>query len=501
MATFTLNEIVPGKTPGTFAEVDDSGSASGSFELPLSVLVVGGRTSAATVAAGTLVQITGDGQGGLYHGAGSTAAQAIEVARGFKTTARRVELWSIGVADAGGGVAATGSIDLSGTATAAGQLVYLVGGRRVEVDVAVDDTAAEIATAAAAVDHSHTAVTAADGTAAIDFTARNDGTAGNDISIVVLEAPAGITTTPAVGTITTLSSGATNPTTSSTITAIAGRRFTHIILCFNDATWVAAFETEMERRAGPYVDQRGHVFVGYRGSLNDGITYGNARNSQYLTIAALVGARSAPWELAAWACMAHATEAHDPARPLNGVSGASRGFEGTGLAGITPPAREALLQPEDHELLLDAGLSPLVVDDRGGIEVLRMITARKEDDNGLPTDLWLDVSVPFTLAALIYTWQLKLRRTYPRHKLADDSNPEGIPNVARPKDVRSLAIQLYDSLWVRRGWVNGGKRTEFVEELIVERDDNDISQVNVRMPPSIIAGAHRFATQFQLRVG
>lgn len=496
MAEITFNDIASRNlTPGVLAEADKSGAASQNFVLPKRVLLIGGRTSAATIAANTLQRITGDGQGATYHGAGSQLAQMIEVARGFSTKARRVEIWSIGVSDDGAGVAATGDIALAGTATANGQLVYLVGGRRVRLAVSSGDTAAEIATAAAALDHTHTAVTAADGTAAIDFTARNDGPGGNDISIVVLEVPAGIT-----ATVTAMASGATNPDLAATITAIAGQQWTHIACSFNDDGSADDLEAELERRAGPYVDQRGHLFLGYRGALNDALTYGGARNSEYTSVGTLVGARSTSWELAAWLCMADAEE-DDPARPRNTISGNSRGFEGRGRFGITPPRREDLLQPEDNEMLLDAGMTPLSVDEFAKIEVVRLITTRQTDDAGIASDLELDITVPRTLAAQIYTFKAFMKRLHPRSKKGRDGDELKAANIATPSVLRSQTMALFDGTWVPRGWVPASAREQFLAELLIESDEASDTQFNVRFPTCIIPGFHVLAAQFVLTIG
>lgn len=479
--------------PGVYSEVDDSGAAGTAIGLPKRILLVGGRTSAGSVTAGVLTRITGDGQGTAYFGPGSMLEQMIDTARGFSTNARRATIYAIAVNDNGSGVPATGDIALSGTATNALPLIYLVGGRRVVVSVSVGDTAAEIATAAAAVSHTHTAVTAADGTAAIDFTARNDGPQGNDIQIRVLQVPAGIT-----ATVTAMASGATPPSFTSTISAIGGSQWTHIALGYADDASVDDFEAELERRAGPMVDQWGHLFVGYRGSLANAITYGEARNSQYCTVGHLHLGPSSPWEIAAWTCMADA-ERDDPAKPRNGISGATRGFYGTGAYGLTPTRMEDFLIDEDFQQLLDAGITPLRVDEYARISVVRMITTRQEDDNGASSDVWLDITTPRTLAACIYTWEATIKANYPAHKKDEDGGQQ-IAGVVTPKEIKAVAAAVHDKIWVQRGWVKDSKRAEFLESIVVESHDTDVNRFNVWFTPYLINGAHVFATKFSFRL-
>lgn len=479
--------------PGVYSEVDDSRAAGTAIGLPKRILIVGGRTSSGTVAAGVLTRITGDGQAPVFFGAGSMLAQMIETARGFSTSARRVEMYALAVDDGGAAVAATGDIALSGTATSALPLIYLVGGKRVVVPVSVGDTAAEIATAAAALDHTHTAVTAADGTGSIDFTARNDGPQGNDIDIRVLQRPAGITST-----VTAMANGATAPSFTAAISAIGGSQWTHIALGYADDDSVDDFEAELERRAGPMVDQWGHLFVGYRGSLANALIYGAARNSQYSTVGHMHLAPSTPWEIAAWTCMADA-ERDDPARPRNGVSGATRGFNGTGRGGLTPTRMEDFLIDEDFQQLLDAGITPLKVDEFARISVVRMVTTRQLDDNGLASDVYLDITTPRTLAALIYTWEVTIKTKYPAAK-KDDDGGEPVGGVVTPSIIRAEALALWDGLWVPSGWVQSSKRSEFASEILVENHPTDVNRFNIRIPPHLIRGAHVFATQFSFRL-
>jgi phage tail sheath gpL-like len=484
--------------PGVKSEVNKLGAGSQSFLLPKRILLIGGRTSAGTVAAGTLVRITGDGQGATYHGTGSHLAQMVDVARSFSPKARRTEIWTIGVTDDGSGVAATGIIVFAGTATETLPLVLLIGGRRLQVPVSTGDAHTAVASAVAAASYTDFAVTAGVASATVTFTARNDGPGGNDISIVVLQRPAGIT-----ATVTGMASGATNPDLAATITAMAGQQWTHIACSFNDDGSADDLEAELETRSGPYVDLRGHLFLGYRGSLANALTYGAARNSEFCSVGHLHLGPSTPWEIAAWLCMADA-EQDDPSRSRNGISGgpsSSRGFEGRRPTGLTPTARENLLQSEDHEMLLDAGITPLVVDDNGRISVLRLITTRQTDDVGAASDLQLDIMVPRTLAAQIYTLQVYIKRLHPNSKKGRDGDEEKAANIATPKLLKTQIAGLFLSTWVPLGWVPFSALQQFLDELIIEDDPTDVSRFNCQFPTCIIPSLHVVAVKFVLTIG
>jgi phage tail sheath gpL-like len=194
-------------------------------------------------------------------------------------------------------------------------------------------------------------------------------------------------------------------------------------------------------------------------------------------------------------------EEDDPSRSRNGISGASKGFEGRLPYGITPPAREDLLQPEDQEMLLDAGMTPLVVDEFGHIEVMRLITTRQTDDDGIASDLQLDIMVPRTLAAQIYTYKVYMKRLHPRSKKGRDGDELKAANFATPSLLRTQTAALLDSTWIKNGWVPFSARETFLNELILESNDTSETQFNAQFPTCITPAFHTLAAKFVLTIG
>src|SRR5690606_30192396 len=128
------------------------------------------------------------------------------------------------------GVAATGTITVTGTATADGTIPLYCGGVRVPVGVTSGDTAAEVATAIAAAINANAdlPVTAAAVDAVVTVTFRHKGEVGNDYDLRDSyrdgEAlPAGVSLA-----IVAMSGGTTNPDLDDLIAAMGDTWF-HVI--------------------------------------------------------------------------------------------------------------------------------------------------------------------------------------------------------------------------------------------------------------------------------
>ena len=151
----------------------------------------------------------------------------------------------IALSDNVSGVAATGSVAFSGTATAAGSIIVYVDSfnRKYSLTIASGDTATTIgaALAAAITADLDAVVTASNSTGTVTLTAVNAGTQGNTIGIKVVGSVAGITTT-----LTAFSGGATDPSLTSLFDVIDGARYTRIV--YPHEWGVSTLTTETESR-------------------------------------------------------------------------------------------------------------------------------------------------------------------------------------------------------------------------------------------------------------
>jgi phage tail sheath gpL-like len=233
MITFNLvpNDI---RVPGSYVEFDASKALSGMPSVPLKILVIGQRLATGAVAALTPVRITNAAEAVAAFGRGSMLAMGIAA---LKAVNDKTECWAIGLADDGAAVAAAGTITVTGPATAAGTIALYIGGKRLTIGVASGDTANAIAAAIEAkIDADlDLPVTAAVAGAVVTVTARNKGTAGNDIDIrhsyyqgEGLPAGTGLA-------IVAMAAGATNPDVGTVWPVIGDERFDFVVLPFADA--------------------------------------------------------------------------------------------------------------------------------------------------------------------------------------------------------------------------------------------------------------------------
>lgn len=196
-----------------------------------SILLVGCMISG-TASSGALVedlQTAADfnaafGRASQIAKAGRALVQELSISR------KRPKVSAIGLSDNGSGVAATGTIAFSGTATAAGTIkIYIdsIANGYYPLTVAVGDTAANLGAAleAAITANADSPVSAVDTTGSVALTAKNDGTQGNTIGLKYdLGATAGISIT-----LTAMASGATDPSLTTLFDPIADKRYTTIV--------------------------------------------------------------------------------------------------------------------------------------------------------------------------------------------------------------------------------------------------------------------------------
>jgi phage tail sheath gpL-like len=195
-----------------------------------SILLVGQMTSG-TASSGELKEdIISKADFNNFFGAKSQIAKAGRaLVDALSISKIKPQVSAIGLTDNGSGVASTGTIAFSGTATATGTLtVYIdsIKNGKYELSVSNGDTATTIGTNLETLitANAYSPVTAVNTTGSVALTAVNKGTQGNTIGIKIDGSVAGITTT-----LTAMASGATNPVLTTLFDPIADKRFTTII--------------------------------------------------------------------------------------------------------------------------------------------------------------------------------------------------------------------------------------------------------------------------------
>lgn len=490
--TITMNQIpINILVPGAYIEIDNSQAFRGLSGMPTKVLVIGQKTAGGTAAALTPLLITSADQARQYFGEGSMLANMLER---FKRANSFIECHAIAQVDEVAGVAATAEIAFTGPAAGAGVLNLYIAGRRVRAAVSAGNTASQIATAIAAAitaepDLPVTAAVDLVDTHIVNVTARNKGECGNDINIQFNyyqdeQTPAGVGTT-----ITAMANGAGNPDVADVIDAIGDTWYTDIVMPYTDSANLVAMAEELEARWSPLKMIDGVCWTCIQKTHAQLVTSGQGRNSQLLTVMGEYKSPVPPYE---WAAVYAAVAAYalkiDPARPVQTLP----------LTGLLPPVIANRFTIEEQNILLENGISTFAVGDDGVVRISRAVTAYRENPTGAADPSYRDVETIKTLSFLRYDLRTFIALRYPRHKLANDgTNFAQGQAIVTPGQIRAALIGRFRQ-WEEQGLVEN--IDDFIENLIVERDANDVNRVNALIPPDIINQLRVFAGKVEFRL-
>lgn len=466
-----FNEIpVNWQVPGVYVEIDNSGAVQGTPALRKPVLLVGLRRTTGTIAAEVVKPITAASQGAIYFGRGSQLAQMIEA---FFAVNENAEVYAVALNEDAAGVKASDTITVTGPATEDGSINFIAGNRRVAVAVANGDSANTIAASikAAFDDEPDLPFAGAVADNVVTNTAHHKGAYGNDLSIVHSyytgqKLPAGVGLT-----ITDFASGATNPDIADAIAALGGEYYYTIVTGWTDDGNMDTLEAELEDRWGPMEAIPGHAIAAYRDDYAGSQTYGDARNSAFSTVLATSLSPTPPWMCAAILAAVEVAQ-NDPARPRQNKK----------LPGMLAPAVADRFTMTERNLLLLDGMATYKIE-AGDCIIERMVTTY-QTKNGVADPSYHDIETMRTLAYLRYSLSSRFLLKYPDAKLANDGTNFGPGQVVvTPKIARGEVLALF-SEWERDGLVEG--REQFAEQLVVERDANAPTQLNIFLPPDLI---------------
>jgi phage tail sheath gpL-like len=476
------------RVPGVYSEIDNSQAVSGPQLIPYRRLLIGQKLSAGTATANQLVRVTSIPEGKTLAGAGSQLAGMIEAAL---TQDAFTELWILPVADNGAGVQATGSIAITGSATASGTLNLLIAGREVEVAVTSGDSATAIGDAieAAITADTDLPVTAVNTTGTVAITARHKGECGNEITLMVNfydgeETPAGVGVA-----ITDMASGATNPDLSTAIAAIGDEWFHIWAIGWTDTATLTDIETELADRFGPLRELEGHAFAAANDTLSNLGTLGNARNSPHLTIVESADNPMPAYEKAAETASIAAYYAQiDPARPIQNLP-----YRWC----IAPKMANRFTMAERNILLYD-GIATTKVDAGGTMQVERLITTYKENSAGASDTSYLDVETLLTLMFIRHDWRDYVKRKYPRHKLASDGTRYGPGQAIVTPSLMKAEYVSKAREWEEIGLVENIDAMK--ENLVSERNASDPNRLDMLLPPDLVNALRVVANKIAFRL-
>lgn len=476
------------RVPLFYAEFDNS--RAGPSVYPQRALLIGQATA---VLSETLRYVSSAEEVASLCGAGSMIARMMAA---YRANDQLGEVWILPLQDEAAGVAATGTVAITGTASAAGTLALYIGGKRVPVAVASGDTATAVGAAIAAAVTADTSlpVTASAATGTVTLTAKNKGTLGNGIDVRVNYAgTAGGEATPAGLTvaITAMASGATDPDLAGLDAILGDEEFDFICAPWTTSTALNAMRDLMGDSAGRWSYTRqtyGHVWASARDTAANLITLGQGRNDQHVSIIGVHDSPSCPvqWAAAAMAASAQALKA-DPARPLQTVA----------IRGVLAPPVGSRFSLTQKQSLLTAGIALPAFAQDGQASILRMVTTYQENAFGQPDQSYLDVETLFTLMAIIRRLRTATTQKFARSKLANDGTRFGPGQpIVTPAIFKAELVAQYAQLEAE-GLVEDAEG--FAAATVVLRNPTDQSRLDVLYAPNLINGLRVLAVLAQFR--
>lgn len=486
----SFNTIPLGRlTPGQFIEFDASRATNGAGLSLNRVLLVGQRRNNQGAAAElTPVSITSADEAVQQFGAGSMLAQ---MAAAYLTADRTSPVTAIALEDPAGSSRATGTLTITGPASAAGTISLRIGGVAVNANVRSGETAEQIANRVR-VQINQTpglpVTTALDG-AVITLTAHQGGVCGNDIDVRLNHLAGERLPTGVAAVITAMAGGAGEPDYSAIWPVIGDTDYRTIIFGgFGQAIYLANVD-ELAERWGEERQLEGTLYAAANGTQGELSTLGDTLNSELVSVIGAASSPSLPWVIAAdYGAACGSNSLADPARPLQTLV----------MPNITAPREGESFTRAERELLLASGITTFTADRAGTVRIERAVTTYKTNAAGLSDLAYLDLEAVLTLAYLRRTLRARIASKYQRFKLASDGN-----NFARGQNIVTPSLLRAELIALAREWEEDGlveNVDQFINDLIVERNSNDTGRIDALVPPDIVNQFRSFAASIQFRL-
>ena len=415
----------------------------------------------------------------------------------FRANNTSTELWILPINENSAGVAATGKLTLAGPATADGILQIYINATRVQVPVAKDDTAAEVAEAAVALINANTKLpcTASATGAEITLTATAKGAWGNGIPVEINmngadageETPAGISVT-----ITPFASGAGDPDLTEKLAVLGDREYDFIVNPFCDTTNMNAIRDFLNDTTGRWSDDQqiyGHAWTIKSGTASAVQTLGVGRNDQHNTIFGIQGPRQLVDEILAAALgRISLSYINDPARPVTFAE----------LSGVYMPTEANRWDKSTRNVLLGNGISTFRFTE-SAFQIERVVTTYQKNKAGEADVSYREANTMYTLQYIVRNLRSAITSKYPDYKLADDGYAGFDNAVVTPGILKAEILARYHDMCVNSPVVCENE-SAFADALIVERSKTDVNRVDAYIAPDLVNQLLIFAALVEFRL-
>ena len=482
-------DTVPGGAAASAVFLEEAGVrvGVGGLLIPHRIAILGQYNSGKTPTVNVPVLISSADEAASLYGRGSMLHL---MARKSFAQAPNVPIYTIPLAEAGGGTAATGSIVATSPATGAGTLALFIGGQKVQVGIASGDTTSQLATKIAAAINAalDLPVTASANTATVTLTARHKGTFGNDIRIQrdldsgdAAASPAGVALT-----LNAMSTGATNPDATTALANLGGTWYTVIASPYQDATNIAALEAAAALRAGSDIKRPFLAVFGYTGTKANFQSAVSARNSKFAAWVPVEDSPSIPAEVAACAAaLFGARQQIQPGTPMRGRT----------LVGIRAGQAASWTYSDEQTTVLSGGSTTRSVFD-GTIVMMDFATTYKTNPLGATDET-------YRFANWLGNWQTKLysldtvflSAPFIDAVVVDDNAVTSVEYAISPNTVKAYAVDLVRLLWEPLALTK--EADAVVAGIKTEIDSTNPGRINLLIPDVHAAGLRIIAGRVQ----
>lgn len=456
------------RIPGVYTEYDTTGAVNSLPVNPQEVLIVASATVALASAYSKPIKVYSDAEAANHFGAGSWAHLMVRQALKNNTN---LNLTVVGLADHSAGVAATGSVTLTGTATGAGVITLVIAGKKYAISASKGEEASDLTTRLVAYINAQadSPVTAKVEESALVLTAKCKGELGNEITLSYTNTASGVSLA-----LEAMTNGQQNPEIAMALSSVAGTHYNIIVSPYTDIDNARALKEHLEAVSSPTAKMPAIGVMAWRGTLATGTTFTGQLNSERLSVAWYKGSVE-PNALIAAGYAAVISSEEDPARPLNTLE----------VKGLSLVDDSQIPMRTEFQQALYNGLTPLKITN-SKVQIMRAITTYTKSAAGVEDPSYLDLT---TIRSLDYgrkAIEQRIALRFPRSKLI---------GKVTPLKVRSEVLDVMTKLGEAEIWEN-------VEEnksaLIVVKDNKDADRLNLKIPADVVNGLHVVAAQISL---
>lgn len=461
---------IPSSTrkPGVYAEFNTKLAVRNLPGNRQRTLIIGQKTAAGALAALTLTDVFSDVEAAVACGYGSQVHRMVRAALLANPYAN---VSVVALDDVVAGTLATFPVTIAGAPTAAGVFALALNDTLLQVNVAVTDTPTTVAAAfvAAITARPQLPFTASNAVGVITISAKNKGTVANGFKVTASGVTAGMTCVAGAPV-----AGATDPDITAGLTVAFLGGHDQVVIPYVDTPNLTALRTHLDN-VGNYAEKRWALgFVASNGTLAQAITLSAGINYGWMNHAWCRKTTTSPMDMAAaYAATIAATE--DPAMP----------FDYAAVRGIAPPLVADRTSRTEEESALYNGITPLNVGPGETVQIVRAVTTYVLNAAGVADPSLLDITTPRTLKYVARTFVEDRARRYSRTKISDRL-------ILSMRDSGIVLLKQLEELEIIE------KVTDNLPGYIIERDLQDVSRLNERIPLDVINGLHILAERFDL---